>query len=57
MYVPRSDLDYAIGVGLRMLTLRRVVSEHNGLFVAVEDQRALLAYYANAIAPLVDAMR
>jgi glycerol-3-phosphate O-acyltransferase len=57
VYVPRSDLDYAIGVGLRMLTLRRVVSEQDGLFVAVEDQRALLAYYANAIAPLVDALR
>ncbi|MEQ1775852.1 MAG: 1-acyl-sn-glycerol-3-phosphate acyltransferase [Burkholderiales bacterium] len=57
VYVPRSDLDYAIGVGLRMLTLRRIVREQDGLFVAVESERALLAYYANAIAPLVDALR
>ena len=57
VYVPRSDLDYAIGVGLRMLTLRRIVREQDGLFVAVDDERALLAYYANAIAPLVEALR
>ncbi len=26
IYVPRGDLDYAVGVGLRMLTLRRIVN-------------------------------
>jgi len=57
VHVPRRDLDYAIGVGLRMLTLRHVVREENGLFTAVETERALLDYYANAIAPLVDALR
>ena len=31
IYVPRGDLDYAIGVGLRML-LRRAVGEREGLF-------------------------
>ena len=56
VYVPRSDLDYAIGVGLRMLTLRHIVREHEGLFYVVESERNLLAYYANAIAPLVDAL-
>jgi glycerol-3-phosphate O-acyltransferase len=56
VYVPRSDLDYAIGVGLRMLTLRHIVREHDGLFYVVESERNLLAYYANAIAPLVDAL-
>jgi glycerol-3-phosphate O-acyltransferase len=57
IYVPRSDLDYAIGVGLRMLTLRRVVQQREGLFMAVESERPLLDYYANAIAPMVDALR
>ena len=57
VHVPRSDLDYAIGVGLRMLTLRHIVREQDGLFMAVEGERALLAYYANAIAPQVDALR
>ncbi len=53
IYVPRADLDYAIGVGLRMLTLRHIVHEENGLFRASETDVVLLAYYANAIAPLV----
>ena len=57
VYVPRSDLDYAIGVGLRMLTLRRIVLERDGLFIAMEGECALLEYYANAIAPLVEALR
>ncbi len=57
VYVPRSDLDYAIGVGLRMLTLRHIVVEREGSFFASEDERVLLEYYANAIAPLVEALR
>jgi glycerol-3-phosphate O-acyltransferase len=56
VYVPRSDMDYAIGVGLRMLTLRHIVREQGGLFYAVDSERNLLEYYANAIAPLVDAL-
>ena len=55
LYVPRGDLDYAIGVGLRMLLLRRIVVEENGLYRASPDEGALLAYYANAIEPLVTA--
>ena len=56
VYVPRSDLDYSIVWGLRMLTLRHIVSVDNGLFSAVASERALLEYYANAIVPLVDAV-
>jgi glycerol-3-phosphate O-acyltransferase len=55
VYVPRGDLDYAVGVGLRMLTLRRIVNEQDGLYRANPDDQALLAYYANAIEPLVSA--
>jgi glycerol-3-phosphate O-acyltransferase len=56
VYVPRSDLDYAIGVGLRMLTLRNIVREQTGLYRVAEGEQPLIAYYANAIAPLVDAL-
>jgi glycerol-3-phosphate O-acyltransferase len=55
IYVPRGDLDYAIGVGLRMLLLRRIVVEQDGLYRASAGEAALLSYYANAIEPLVAA--
>ena len=50
VYVPRGDQDYAIDVGLRMLTLRRLVLESDGLFTPVAEEMPLLAYYANSIA-------
>jgi glycerol-3-phosphate O-acyltransferase len=53
LYVPRGDRDYAFHVGLRMLVLRRLVDESaEGLFAAAATERALLAYYANAVAHL-----
>jgi glycerol-3-phosphate O-acyltransferase len=52
LYVPRGDRDYAIHVGLRMLTLRRLVEEHGGMFSTVPAERPLLAYYANSVAHL-----
>ncbi len=53
LYVPRQDQDYAITVGLRALTLRRFVKEHDGLFTAQPEQLPLLRYYANSIAHLL----
>ncbi|MFA6312326.1 MAG: hypothetical protein WC681_12665, partial [Sterolibacterium sp.] len=50
--IPRQDHDYAFGVGLRMLTLRRIVLEEDGLFRPAPDELEMLAYYANAIAHL-----
>src|SRR6266542_1782121 len=52
VYVPRGDQDYAITVGLRMLTLRHLVTESNGLYSADPAELSLLAYYANSIAHL-----
>jgi glycerol-3-phosphate O-acyltransferase len=52
LYVPRGDRDYAIHVGLRMLALRHLVEERDGLFAAVPRERPLLAYYANSVAHL-----
>jgi glycerol-3-phosphate O-acyltransferase len=49
VYVPRADLDYALDVGLRMLTLRRMVIEDDGLYRANEHELHALQYYANSI--------
>src|SRR5687768_5148329 len=54
VYVPRRDLDYALGVGLRMLRLRRLVQEREGLLSARPEELPLLRYYANSIAHLLD---
>jgi glycerol-3-phosphate O-acyltransferase len=49
LYIPRHDHDYAFGVGLRMLTLRHLVLEEDGLFRPAPDQLPMLAYYAGSI--------
>jgi glycerol-3-phosphate O-acyltransferase len=49
VYVPRGDQDYAIDVGLRMLTLRRLVVEKDGLYKPAAAELPLLEYYANSI--------
>jgi glycerol-3-phosphate O-acyltransferase len=54
VYIPRKDHDYMIGVGLRMLTLRRIVDERDGLFSANAGEARMLAYYANALAHFGD---
>jgi glycerol-3-phosphate O-acyltransferase len=52
VYIPRGDFDYALTVGLRMLRLRHLVDEEDGLFRARPQELPLLAYYANSIAHL-----
>jgi glycerol-3-phosphate O-acyltransferase len=49
IYVPRQDQDYAIHVGLRMLTLRRLVEEIGGAYRARAEELPLLEYYARSI--------
>jgi glycerol-3-phosphate O-acyltransferase len=53
LYVPRGDFDYSLSVGLRMLRLRRLVEEREGLYRARPEELRLLAYYANSIAHLL----
>jgi len=53
LYVPRQDWDYAVGAGLRMLTLRHLVDEADGLYSMRESEAPLLRYYANSIAHLL----
>jgi glycerol-3-phosphate O-acyltransferase len=55
VYVPRTDEEYATAVGLRMLTLRRLVEEREGGFVAVAREIPLLRYYASSIRHLARA--
>lgn len=54
-YIPRKDLDYAVGVGLRMLTLRHLVEEKDGLYAPRQIELPLLRYYANSIAHFLPA--
>jgi len=53
VYIPRKDLDYAVTVGLRMLTLRRLVEEKDGLYAVRPVELPLIRYYANSIAHLL----
>ena len=60
VHLPRADRDYAIEVGLRMLTLRHLVREEAGLYRAHEGELPVLRYYALSIAhlcPPADARR
>ena len=49
IHIPRADHDYAITVGLRMLTLRHFVEVSDGLYRAIDGETEMLRYYANAI--------
>lgn len=54
LHLPRQDRDYEITVGLRMLILRRIVSEGPDGQLTINDRdRPIVAYYANAIRHLV----
>ncbi len=55
VHIPRGDQDYAIEVGLRMLRLRHLVAETDGLYGSEADETPLLRYYANSIAHLLAA--
>jgi glycerol-3-phosphate O-acyltransferase len=52
IYGPRGDFDYALTVGLRMLRLRRLVEDRDGLYQARPSELDLLRYYSNSIAHL-----
>ncbi len=53
IHVPRADLEYGIEVGLRMLTMRRLVIADGATYRANRDDAGLLAFYANSIAHLL----
>ncbi len=49
VYVPRADEEYAVDVGMRMLELRHIVANNDGVVEIVAGQEELLGYYANAL--------
>ena len=49
VHIPRADQDYAAAVGLRMLVLRHLVQESDGLYRACDAEHDMLRYYANSI--------
>ncbi len=49
VHIPRADRDYAITAGLRMLVLRHLVVESDGLYRSAPKETELLRYYANGI--------
>ncbi|MBL4806053.1 MAG: 1-acyl-sn-glycerol-3-phosphate acyltransferase [Rhodobacteraceae bacterium] len=51
-HIPRDDEGYAVEVGLRMLTIRHILSEQDGMLHPNPENANLLEYYANAIAHL-----
>jgi glycerol-3-phosphate O-acyltransferase len=55
VYIPRKDREYAVTVGLRMLTLRKLIIREEGLYRANTSELPLIRYYANAIAHLLPA--
>jgi len=52
-YIPRSDVDYAVSVGVRMFTLRKVLLEQDGGLQVNTDEIPLLQYYSNSIQHLL----
>lgn len=48
-HLPHADEDYAVEVGLRMLTSRHLVTEDDGSFIVNSKNRHIIEYYANAI--------
>ena len=55
MHIPRGDLQYAVETGLRLLILRRIVSEAEDGIAVSPGQKAILSFYANSIRHLVEA--
>ena len=48
-HLPHADEDYAVDVGLRMLTLRHLVTETDGIYTVNPENQVIVEYYANAI--------
>lgn len=61
VHLPRDDLAYAAEVGLRLLTLRKLIIEDgegaSAVFRINTPDRLILNYYANSIAHLSDEIR
>jgi len=60
VYLPRNDSDYSFEVGLRMLTLRKMIIESDAVnesektYKLNQEHKAVVEYYANSIRYLVE---
>ncbi len=54
VHIPREDQEYAVEVGLRMLTLRKLVIKEDDLYHINPKETVLLNYYANSIKHLIE---
>lgn len=54
IHMPRDNLDYAVEVGLRLLLLRKLITEGDGRFTVNAPDQPVLGFYANSIAHLSD---
>ncbi len=54
VHIPHEDQEYAVEFGLRILKMRGVIREENGIFHNNPEEDILLNYYANAIIHLVE---
>jgi glycerol-3-phosphate O-acyltransferase len=50
VHVPRQDLAYAVEAGLRILTMRHLVTEADDLYAIAPKEAVIIRYYANSIA-------
>ncbi len=48
-HIPRGDEDYAVDVGIRMLTMRNILQEKDGVLHINPENKHLLEYYAKSI--------
>ncbi|MEP2531818.1 1-acyl-sn-glycerol-3-phosphate acyltransferase [Shimia sp.] len=53
IHLPRDDQSYAVEVGLRMLTQRRMIVKSEGRYSVNPDQTDALSFYANSIRHLL----
>ncbi|MCH8836970.1 MAG: 1-acyl-sn-glycerol-3-phosphate acyltransferase [Candidatus Marinimicrobia bacterium] len=57
VYLPRDDRGYAFQVGLRMLTLRHLVSEEDSLYRLAPGEQEIVSYYAQAVNHLLEPLK
>ena len=55
-YIPRGNREYSVTVGIRMLTLRHLILDQDGIYSVNPKEVELLNYYANSIAHLVETL-
>lgn len=53
VHLPRDSVSYAVEVGVRMLSLRGMITKQAGCYSVTEGQRTAVAFYANSVRHLL----